>query len=100
MKRLIFLNETFEAEKIVKTNDSVIGYNGQNEVFAFRGVSDFSLFKLAEGQEFDTSEISDKERIAQLEQENRLLKAQNNVLAERTDFHEEVLSEIILTITS
>lgn len=40
------------------------------------------------------------EQITQLKQENKLLKAQNNVLAERTDFHEEVLSEIILTITS
>lgn len=40
------------------------------------------------------------EQVARLQQENKLLKAQNNVLAERTDFHEEVLSEIILTITS
>jgi len=40
------------------------------------------------------------EQVAQLQQENTLLKAQNSVLVERTDFHEEVLSEIILTITS
>lgn len=39
-----------------------------------------------------------EERIVQLEQENTLLKAQNNALAERTDFHEEVLTEIILSI--
>lgn len=44
-------------------------------------------------------EPSPEERIAQLEQENKLLKAQNNALTERTDFHEEVLTEIILTIT-
>ena len=45
------------------------------------------------------SQPSDLERIVQLEQENKLLKAQNNALTERTDFHEEVLAEIILTIT-
>lgn len=44
-------------------------------------------------------EPSPEERIAQLEQENKLLKAQNSALTERTDFHEEVLTEIILTIT-
>lgn len=38
-------------------------------------------------------------RIAELEQENTLLKAQNKALTERTDFHEEVLTEIILKIT-
>lgn len=38
-------------------------------------------------------------RIQELEQENALLKAQNKALTERTDFHEEVLAEIILTIT-
>lgn len=35
-----------------------------------------------------------------LQQENQLLKAQNQALAERTDFHEDVLEEIILTILS
>lgn len=44
-------------------------------------------------------EPSPEERIAQLEQENKLLKAQNIALTERTDFHEEVLTEIILKIT-
>lgn len=40
------------------------------------------------------------ERIAQLEAENVLLKAQNKALVDRTDFHEDVLEEIILTIYS
>ena len=40
------------------------------------------------------------EQVAALQQENLLLKAQNNALTERTDFHEEVLTEIILTISS
>lgn len=38
------------------------------------------------------------EKVKELEQENVLLKAQNQALADRTDFHEEVLTEIILTI--
>lgn len=40
-----------------------------------------------------------EEQLKRLEQENTLLKARNNALAERTDFHEEVLTEIILTIS-
>ncbi|MFO1442781.1 hypothetical protein KDN24_06080 [Bacillus sp. Bva_UNVM-123] len=42
----------------------------------------------------------EERRIKELEKENTLLKAQNQALAERTDFHEEVLTEIILTINS
>lgn len=38
--------------------------------------------------------------IKRLEAENALLKAQNQALADRTDFHEDVLEEIILTIYS
>lgn len=38
-------------------------------------------------------------KIEELERENALLKAQNNALTERTEFHEEILAEIILTIT-
>ncbi|MCT6925407.1 hypothetical protein [Metasolibacillus sp.] len=41
-----------------------------------------------------------EERMTQLEQENKLLKAQNAALVEQTEFHEEVLTEIILTINS
>ncbi|BDH60156.1 hypothetical protein MTP04_02860 [Lysinibacillus sp. PLM2] len=38
------------------------------------------------------------EKVTKLEQENILLKAQNQALTDRTDFHEDVLTEIILTI--
>ncbi|WP_342471650.1 hypothetical protein MHH70_12595 [Metasolibacillus sp. FSL H7-0170] len=41
-----------------------------------------------------------EERMEQLEQENKLLKAQNAALVEQTEFHEEVLTEIILAINS
>lgn len=70
MKRLSFLDEVYEAERIVKTDDSIIGYSRQLEVFSFRGVSDFSLFILAEGQEFDEAEPTTEEKLANLEAEN------------------------------
>ena len=40
------------------------------------------------------------ERIIELQKENNLLKAQNEALVEKTEFHEEILTEIILTISS
>jgi hypothetical protein len=45
------------AETIVKTDTDIIGYDADGtEVFAFRGISDFSQFTLAEGQVFDTED--------------------------------------------
>jgi hypothetical protein len=57
IKTLNFNNEKFQAEKIIKTETDIIGQdiNG-NEVFAFRGISDFTGFSLEEGQEFDKSQ--------------------------------------------
>ncbi|MBD8037075.1 hypothetical protein H9635_09990 [Solibacillus sp. A46] len=99
MKQLLFGDLELSAEKIYKYEDSIIGITNNIEVFSFKGVIDFTELELGEGQEFDMPEINEKDRILQLEQENKLLKAQNNALTERTDFHEEVLTEIILTIT-
>lgn len=56
MKTLFVNGETFEAEKIVKTNTSIVGYINGKEVFAFRGINDFSVFQLEEGQEWDMDE--------------------------------------------
>jgi hypothetical protein len=56
MKQLKYNNETYEAERIVKTSDSIIGYNGDNEVFSMRGISDFSGFELLDGAEWDMLE--------------------------------------------
>lgn len=56
MKKLIHLGQTFEAERIVKTADSIIGYNGDAKVFAFRGIKDWSQYQLADGQEWDMDE--------------------------------------------
>ncbi len=47
MKKLYFNNKDYIAHEVVKTTDSIIGYDeNNNEVFAFGGVSDFSLFIL------------------------------------------------------
>lgn len=46
MKTLTFLSEDYEAERIVKTENSIIGYIGKDEVFSFRGISDFSVFEI------------------------------------------------------
>lgn len=67
MKKLIVDNKEFKAERIVKTVDSIIGYTAAEMVFVFRGVSDFSGFTLGEGQEFDVPALTDKERIAEIE---------------------------------
>ena len=68
MKKLKFNGEEYEAERIVKTNTDIIGYNGNQEVFAFRGINDFSAFQLADGQEYDISPEQEKEqRITDLE---------------------------------
>ena len=68
MKTLIFNNaERLEAEKIIKKADSIIGYIGTNEVFVFRGISDWTLFAI-EGGDFDPDPEQEKEqRIADLE---------------------------------
>jgi hypothetical protein len=57
MKTLIINGETYQAERIIKTNTSIVGYNHESEVFAFRGIQDFSQFQLEEGQAWD---IDDK----------------------------------------
>jgi len=70
MKTLLFNGETYEAEKIIKTDSDIIGYDlDDNVVFSFKGISDFTLFQLEEGQHWDIK--------INLEQENVLLKAQN-----------------------
>lgn len=67
MKTLIFNNEEYQAERIVKTNTDIIGYNGNAEVFSFKGISDFSLFQLANGEVFDI-DLSPETRITALEE--------------------------------
>lgn len=56
MKTLFVNGEIFEAEKIIKTATSIIGYNGHSEVFAFISINNFDNFKLEEGKEWDIDE--------------------------------------------
>lgn len=57
MKTLKFNEKEYKAEKIIKTSNAIIGQDTQgNQIFTFRGVSDFSLFELEEGQNFDVGE--------------------------------------------
>lgn len=57
MKVLNINGEKFKADKIIKTNTDITGRDNNGvELFAFRGISDFSGFILEEGQAFDTSE--------------------------------------------
>lgn len=63
MKTLTFNNETFHAERIVKTNTDIIGYNVNSKIpaWGFYGISDFTQFQLAESQEWDISEKEQQE---------------------------------------
>ena len=71
MKILLLNNEQFQAEKIIKTDKDIIGQDLiGNEVFAFRGISDFTGFTIT--NEDDTSTefdivLSDRERLSALE---------------------------------
>jgi len=68
MKTLTVGGEEYQAERIVKTDTGIIGYNGNTEVFVFRGISDFTQFQLASGETFDTDPETEKEqRITDLE---------------------------------
>ena len=57
MKTLSFDGKTFSAEKIFKEPNAVVGYDRNHEVFAFRGITDFSAFTLLDNQDFDLGEI-------------------------------------------
>lgn len=68
MKVLTVHDEIFEAERIIKTDTTIVGYAGGVEVFAFRGVNDFSAFQLADGQDWDVDEINElRQQVADLE---------------------------------
>lgn len=70
MKKLTFLDSVYEAERIVKTDTDIIGYNGKNEIFSFRGISDFSAFVI--DGEFDV----EVDELAVLRADNEKLKSQ------------------------
>ena len=63
MKQLYTLDGILEADYIVKTNTDIIGYNigSSIPVWSFKGISDFTQFQLAEGQDWDVSEEEQQE---------------------------------------
>lgn len=67
MKTLTANGVEYQSDRIVKTDSDIIGFNGTYEVFAFRGISDFTQFQLAEGETFDT-DLSPEARIQALEE--------------------------------
>lgn len=77
MKILEFAEEEFKADRVVKTDTDIIGYVGDTEVFAFRGISDFSLFTL--DGEFDPPDVDE---VFALRTENMELKLALAELAE------------------
>jgi len=56
MKKLYHLGQVFEAERIVKTANSITGYNGDTIAWSFRGIKDWLQFQLEPGQEWDVDE--------------------------------------------
>ena len=63
MKTLNFNKQQFKADIIIKTNTDIIGQDSNGiEVFAFRGISDFTGFTLEDGKEFDAEEPTLEER--------------------------------------
>lgn len=78
MKQLIFNGEIFEAEKIVKDDLNIIGYDlSNNEVFMFSGISDFSQFQLKDKNEnileFAPPPPTSEQRISAMEEVLKML---------------------------
>lgn len=95
MKVLTVNGEQFQAEKVYKTGDSVAGYTitgyiGGHEVFKHGGISDLSMYKLADegGLTGDAQYDMSEEEIAQntinslgsqlFEAQTQLLQAEND----------------------
>ena len=58
MKTLYVNGENYQAEKIIRTNTDILGFNSTSPtpIFAFRQIKDWTQFQLAEGQEWDIDE--------------------------------------------
>jgi len=69
VKTLYVNGETYQAEKIIRTNTDILGFNSTSPtpIFAFRQIKDWTQFQLAEGQVFDT-DLSPEARIQALEE--------------------------------
>lgn len=58
MKKLYAPDGIYEADKIVKTENSIVGYIEGKDTpeFTFKGIKDWSQFRLEEGQKWDMDE--------------------------------------------
>lgn len=58
MKKLLMngIYTGYEAERIIKTANAIIGYNGEAQSWALRGIIDLSQFQLADGANWDVDE--------------------------------------------
>lgn len=63
MKKMKYIDTIYEAERIVKTDDSIFCYIDGVEVVSFKGISDFSGFELLDGAEWDTPTLNQNEQI-------------------------------------
>lgn len=78
MKTLTTPLSEMQAERIAKGPDFIIGYVGESEVFAFRGVSDFSGFVL--DGEWDPPQTSLEQMVAELQATRKRLDAAEEAL--------------------
>lgn len=90
--------ETFEAQRIVKTADSIVGYNDQTEVFAFRGVSDFTAFDIDGEYDEPTPDISQEVNL--LKQQLEDSKAENQRLSAESNANQLALMELHMLLLS
>jgi len=85
MRKLSYLDEIYNAERIIKTDSEIIGYTNNEVVFRLSGINDFSEFTLIDGQGFDIKEQSVEDKI-------ELLQAEKDQLADTLDM---ILTELI-----
>ena len=84
--KLIVNNEIFQVEKIIKTDVNIIGYDiNNNEVFSFKGISDFTGFVLND----DLDNVIEFELPQPTEME---------ILQEKNDTTEQTLNFILMNL--
>ena len=84
--KLIVNDETFQAEKIIKSDVNIIGYDiNNNEIFSFKGISDFTGFVLHD----DLDNVIEFELPQPTEME---------ILQEKNDTTEQTLNFILMNL--
>ncbi|MEK3955365.1 hypothetical protein [Psychrobacillus sp. FSL K6-1464] len=83
--------------------DGLIKEHQDKTIIEELNISEGNFLIFSDSPEEDTKKIVyvtvPEEEYGELKQDNTLLKAQSQANSDRADFHEEVLAEIILTIT-